>query len=59
MAAVEAYLVRDGAGRMMTIMAQSVNGAKQAYLRTKRPKKGTQFSVKPRGYGDWTHFDVI
>jgi hypothetical protein len=55
----EQYLVRGPDGRMVTIVAYSVDGAKRMYLGQKRPPKGSQFSVKPRGHGEWTHFDVI
>lgn len=55
----EQYLVRGPEGTMVTINAFSVDGAKRFYLSRYRPSKGSQFSVKPRGHGDWTHFDVI
>lgn len=55
----ELYLVRDDGGKMVTITAYSVNGARDVFLSRYRPRKGTQFSVKPRGHGDWEHFDVI
>jgi hypothetical protein len=55
----EAYLVRGADGRMRTVMAFSIDGAKRAYLRT-RPKRGTSFSIKLRnGSAGWTHFNVV
>lgn len=55
----DAYLIRQATGTMVTIQAYSVDGAKRIYLSKYRPTKGSQFSVKPRGHGDWEHFDVI
>lgn len=59
MGSKEPYLVRGPDGRMTTVIAQSVDGAKRAYLYEHRLAKGSQFSIKPRGWGDWTYFDVI
>lgn len=58
----EPYFVRGPDGRMVTIIAHSVDGAKRAYLaqaRRRKLKRGDPFSIKPRGYGDWVHFSVI
>ncbi len=44
---------------MVTVVAFSVNGARDVYLSSYRPTRGTQFSIKPRERGTWEHFDVI
>ena len=56
---VEQYLIRQADGTMVTINGYSVDGAKRLYLARYHPTKGTQFSIKPRGHGDWVDFDVI
>ena len=55
----EQYLVRQADGTMVTINAYSVDGAKRLYLSRYRPRKGSQFTVKPRGHGEPVLFDVI
>jgi len=55
----EMYLVRDRQGRMVTIIAFSLGGAKREYLRKHKPPRQTQFSIKLRNSGDWTHYNVL
>ena len=60
MPAVEMYLVRGPDGRMSTVNARSLDGAKRAYLGSARKlKRGDNFSIKPRNHGDWTHYKVM
>lgn len=62
MASVEMYLIRGPNGRMSTIEARSLEGAKRLYLgRAHKPalKRGDNFSIKPRLHGDWTHYKVM
>lgn len=55
----ELYLVRGHNGRMSTIAAQTVNGAKKRYLVKRKPPKGSEFSIRRRGdTGDWVHYTV-
>lgn len=60
MAATEQYLVRGPDGRMSTVLARSLDGAKRAFLGARRTlKRGDAFSIKPRNHGDWTHYKVM
>lgn len=62
MSAVEMYLVRGPDGRMSTVNARSLDGAKRAYLASPKGRsleRGDIFRVKPRNHGDWTHYKVM
>ena len=42
------------------MQAYSLAGAKRIYLATRRSlRKGDQFSIKPRGSGEWNHYKVL
>lgn len=58
MPAQRQFLGRGPDGRMVTIVAFSTKGAKEAYLRKYKPRRGDSFSIKERGVGDWVHFRV-
>jgi hypothetical protein len=58
MARKQAYLIRGSDGCMRTVQAFSPRGAAKEYLRKYKPKKGELLSVKPRGHGDWSDFQV-
>jgi hypothetical protein len=43
---------------MATVWARSVKGAMDTFLRKHKPRKGGTVSIKLRGQGDWTDYEV-
>lgn len=58
MAAKAQFLVRDGSGKMATVVAHSVRGALQLFIHKYKPAIGDVVSVKPRGSGDWADYTI-
>lgn len=52
------YLVRGADGMIRTIMANSEIGAVKSYLREYPADRGDVLSVKERGRGDWSEYDL-
>ena len=52
------YLVRGGEGKMRTIMAASENQAVKIFLEDYPAAPGDEISVKERGKGGWSEFEV-
>ncbi len=52
------HLVRDGEGKMRTIMANGCRGAINEFLKKYATMSGEQLSVKERGVGDWEDYTV-
>ena len=60
MATRDTYLIRDGKGRMRSVIAFSHRGAVREYLATYPSLSGESIEVKRRGpgSGDWQAFRV-
>lgn len=52
------YFVQGEDGKIRTIMAGSEIGATKRYIYKYKPKKGDVLSVKQRGKGDWSEYDI-
>lgn len=55
---IEMYLVRGGDGQMRTIMAPSLDTAVKEYIRKYPVCEGDSVSVKKRGSGGWSEYDI-
>jgi hypothetical protein len=52
------YLVRGGGGHMATIMAPTEAAAVKTFLENFPASPGDEISVKVRGKGGWSEFEV-
>jgi hypothetical protein len=52
------FLVRDGRGRMRTLIGFSTKGVVRDYLEQYPTESGEVLEVKPRGGGSWEAFKV-
>ena len=52
------FLVRGGDGQMRTIMAPNKTQAMKTFLKKYPAQSGDEVSVKERGVGDWSEYEI-